>query len=75
MIEATQSKLQEAQFFYRRLVDSLNPVGRDRGEPDAFQHYLSAFISAARSVSWVLQSEEKEKYERLDGYVGGTNRA
>ena len=63
MIEATQRKLREAQFFYRHLVDSQDLMGPDRNEPDAFSFYLSAFISAARSVPWVLQSEEKEKYE------------
>jgi len=63
MIEATQRKLREAQFFYGRLVDSKDLMGPDRNEPDAFSFYLSAFMSAARSVPWVLQCEEKEKYE------------
>jgi hypothetical protein len=28
-----------------------------------FRYYLNAFVDAARSVTWVLQSEEKEKYD------------
>jgi hypothetical protein len=63
MIEATQRKLREAQFFYRCLAESEKPLGPDGNEPEAFSFYLSAFISAARSVSWVLQNEEREKYD------------
>jgi hypothetical protein len=32
-------------------------------ESEAFGFYLSAFISAGRSVSWVLKHEETEKYD------------
>jgi hypothetical protein len=59
VIEATRRKLREAEFFYQRLVDSLHPL---RGDPEEFGFYLSAFITAARSVPWALQSEEKAKY-------------
>ena len=63
MIERTQKRLREAQFFYRRLDSSKDLLGRDKDEPEAFEFYLSAFIQVARTVPWVLQSEEKEKYD------------
>ena len=60
MIEATQKKLGEAQFFFYRLLnEAQKPV---RSEPEIFEFYLSAFLSAARSVTFVLQYEEKTKY-------------
>jgi clan AA aspartic protease (TIGR02281 family) len=61
LIEATQDKLAEARFFLRHLQDEAGKVVRQ--EPAAFGHYLSAFVSAARSVPWVLQNEEKAKYD------------
>jgi|SRR3990172_1975455 len=61
MIEATQRKLREAQFFLRHLIEEGNRSVRD--DPDAFGHYLSALLSAARSVTFALQFEEKEKYD------------
>ncbi len=61
MIEATQKKLREARFFLRLLnQESQVPV---RNEPEAFEFYLNAFLSAARSVTFALQHEEKDKYE------------
>ena len=61
MIDATQRKLREAQFFYRKLVaERQKPSIND---PEAFRYYFSAFIGAARSVTFVLKCEEKEKYE------------
>lgn len=61
MIEATQRKLREAQFFLRHLATEGNgPVRNDR---EAFGYYLSALLSAARSVTWAFQFEEKEKYD------------
>jgi hypothetical protein len=60
MIEATQTKLQEAHFFYRRLDNERQQP--TLSEPGAFRHYFSAFLSAARSVPWRLKNEEKEKY-------------
>ena len=60
MIEATQDKLAEARFFLGQLRAEAARVVRP--DPPAFGHYLSAFISAARSVPWVLQNEAKEKY-------------
>src|SRR5262245_40857580 len=63
MIERTQKRLRESEFFYRRLVACKEPLGPYKNEPDAFEFYLDAFVQIARTVPWVLQSEEKEKYE------------
>jgi hypothetical protein len=61
MIEATQKKLRETQFFAQLLLrESENVVSN---EPEAFVYFLSAFLSAGRSVTFALQNEEKEKYD------------
>lgn len=61
MIEATERKLREAQFFLVHIAaESRRAV---RNEPDAFGFYLSALLSAARSVTFALQYEEKDKYD------------
>jgi hypothetical protein len=55
MVEATERKLREAQFFLVRLTaESKTAI---RNEPEAFDFYLSAFLSAARSVTFALQHE------------------
>jgi hypothetical protein len=65
-LKNTKMKLGEARFFlhhlqkYQSAATSGNPMKPDG---QAFAYYLSAFISAARSVPWVLQAEEKEKYD------------
>jgi len=61
VIEATQKKLREAIFFLRLL----NQEGREavHNEPEAFEFYLNAFLSAARSITFALQYEEKDKYD------------
>jgi hypothetical protein len=61
MIEATQKKLREAQFFFRLLQASSDEIVRN--EPEAFEYYLSAFLSAARSVTFSLQAEERQRYD------------
>ncbi len=61
MLEATQKKLREAKFFYGLLCQASQEVVRH--EPEAFDFYLSAFLSAARSVTFALQYEEKDKYD------------
>lgn len=61
MIEATRKKLRETQFFLRLLGDEGRRIVSN--EPEAFQFFLSAFLSAARSVTFALQSEEKAKYD------------
>jgi hypothetical protein len=56
MIEATRRKLDEARFFYGHLVKE-----RERSlrfDPREFRFYFSAFIQAARSVTWTLGNEE-----------------
>jgi hypothetical protein len=58
MIEKTQMKLGEAQFFYRKMVRE-----SERAMSEAFGYYLSAFVSAARSVGYRLQNEEKARYD------------
>jgi hypothetical protein len=46
----TQLKLDEARFF----LDQLAP---NYGKERKFHFFLSAFISAARSVTWVMKAE------------------
>jgi hypothetical protein len=60
MIEATQRKLRQAQFFYRHLVAERDRTVRN--EPEAFEFYFSAFVMTARNVSWTMKHEEPEKY-------------
>lgn len=61
MIEAAKKKLREELFFF----DALSKEGGKvvRNDPEIFSYYLSAFLSAARSVTFTLQWEEKEKYD------------
>jgi hypothetical protein len=61
MIEAAQRKLRGAQFYYRRLLEARE--GKWNSEAESFRHFFSAFIQAARSVSWVMQREERAKYD------------
>ena len=60
-IESTRMKLREAQFFFKQLAYTKQQVFA--GDPEEFGYFLSAFLSAARSVTFALQFEEKEKYE------------
>jgi hypothetical protein len=61
MIERTQRKLDEARFFYGRLVKERQKK-TSRHDPSAFGYYFSAFIHA-RSVTWRLGNEEPEKWK------------
>ena len=61
MIEATRRKLDEARFFYGHLVKERQKTFRH--DPSAFRFYLSAFIQAARSITWRLGNEEPEKWK------------
>jgi hypothetical protein len=61
MLEATRRKLGEARFFYQRLLNERQQTFRH--DPAAFRYYFSAFIQAARSVTWALGKEEKEKWK------------
>jgi hypothetical protein len=66
ILKNTKAKLDEARFFlrhlqqYRSAAVSGNPW---KADGQAFAYYLSAFVSAARSVTWLLQTEEREKYD------------
>jgi len=46
----TKEKLREAEFF-------LNQMEYSKSNPDTFRYYLSAFLSAARSITLVMQTE------------------
>ncbi len=61
MVAATERKLREAQFFLRHLAaEGKRPV---RNDPEAFEFFLSAFLGAGRSVTFVLQHEAKASYD------------
>jgi hypothetical protein len=61
MINVAQEKLKEAAFFLKRLSKSAETTMGE--EAAAFPYYLNAFLSAGRSVTFVLQVEQKEKYD------------
>jgi len=59
-IPKTQKKLREAAFFFSKL----HATRLDRGiETEEVEFYLSAFISAGRSVTFALQYEAKAPYD------------
>ena len=67
----TRAKLNEARFFlgelertYYEYVERLELLSKNNPEPPVCQYYLSAFISSARSVMWVMRSE----YQNLGGW-------
>jgi hypothetical protein len=64
MIQRTRRKLDEARFFYQHLVNerpqAMKAFGHDQR---AFRYYFSAFIQAARSVTWTLGNEEPETWK------------
>ena len=60
MIEATQKKLRETHFFLAQLERELSSSAHNQAE--AVEFYFSAFLSAARSVTFVLEAEESSKY-------------
>ena len=62
VIPATQKKLREAQFFFRHVVRTAGHAVRN--DPEEFDFLLSAFLSAARSVTFALQKEAKAPYEK-----------
>ena len=60
MIELTQKKLRESTFFYGLLYkESQKTVG----DTEVFEFYVSAFLSAARSVTFTLQYEANDRYQ------------
>jgi len=60
MIDSTRNKLKEAAFFYNALAAHERRIMQP--EPEVFGYYLSAFLSAARSVADYLLAEEGERY-------------
>jgi hypothetical protein len=60
VLELTRKKLREAGFFLRFLKEQESRIFRP--EPEARDFYLSAFLSAARSVGDVVGVEEGECY-------------
>ena len=60
VLELTRKKLREAGFFLRLLKEQESRIFRP--EPEARDFYLSAFLSAARSVGDVVKVEEGERY-------------
>jgi hypothetical protein len=54
-IPETERKLREAAFFLPLMTAEERKAARP--EPEAFGFYLSAFLSAGRSVTFVLQKE------------------
>ena len=60
MIPLTEMKLREAKFFFALLHKSRSHTVN--GDPAVFAFYLSAFLSAARAVTFALKFEEKSNY-------------
>jgi hypothetical protein len=57
----TRQKLREARFFLNKIqehrYDNLAEQFSDPTAAETFSYYLSAFVSAARSVTWIMRSE------------------
>ncbi len=72
MIERTKAKLEEARRLLGKLqAERLRQV--QQATPTASPEFLlllNTFIKTARSVLWVLQSEEKEKYDAWQSSPG-----
>jgi ribonucleotide reductase alpha subunit len=62
MYERTHKKLREAGYFLRLM--SADSGKWFRQEPEAVDFYISAFVSAARAVTFVLHKERPDVYER-----------
>jgi len=62
-ISQTYRKLREAQFFYRCLYECKDRAYLLVEDAEEFDFYVSAFLSAGRSVTFVLQAEHKELYD------------
>ncbi len=58
----TRRKLEEARFFFSKLEEDVADA--------AFCYYLSAFISAARSVTWVMKAENRGNPHWVAWYEG-----
>jgi hypothetical protein len=71
VIEATRRKLDEARFFHQHLLQERQGRGRMH-DPRAFRYYFSAFIQAARNVTWALGKEEQAKWKEWEPTWRGT---
>jgi hypothetical protein len=60
---ATRMKFREAEFFLGKLdgayYEDVRRMFKKSKKPPVFQYYLSAFLSAARSIAWIMRSEYK----------------
>jgi hypothetical protein len=63
-IPKTLKKLCEARFFLARMTEAARSTNLERED---FDFYLSAFLSAGRSVTLVLQVEQKDLYDAQYG--------
>jgi hypothetical protein len=59
-LERVEKKLRETNFFLSKLVDRQK---RAFGDREPFDFYLSAFLSAARTVDYRLRHEQGAAYE------------
>lgn len=60
MLELTRKKIREAGFFLRLLSEQEQQLFRP--EPEACDFFLSAFLTAARTVGDVVNVEEGDRY-------------
>lgn len=64
----TRHKLNEASFFLSKLDehyhDNVRNLITGERQPPVFSYFLSAFVSAARSVTWIMRSE----YAKIAGW-------
>jgi hypothetical protein len=69
LLERSRRKINEAAFFLDRISES-------RGNHPEFGYYLSAFLSAVRSVGFVLQADLRSQFrERFDPWWEETKAA
>jgi len=61
-VRRTRQKLDEAAYFLHRVQEHYFDALEDDGRP--LIYYVSAFVSAARSVTWIMKSE----YGHLNGW-------
>lgn len=60
MLDDTRTKLREAEFFLRQLANVHSAILRI--EPEASAFYLSAFLTAGRSVGDYIEAEGGDDY-------------
>jgi hypothetical protein len=74
MIEKTKARLDEARSLLRKLQGERSKQvqhAKRTASPEFFS-LLHAFITVSRTVIWVLQSEEREKYDAWKSSPGAT---